>query len=369
MTKDWLEPMPRKLMEKMRLRPSPGAKEDVLPAPDLVDAIREHFRQRPRGGNDESKWREVAQTLLNDVPPDALPHWVVKRAEREDLKIRRALSFKSFMVQESESRRLGLLAPSWMLDQKLAAYRFIDELGIRRPVTDLKTYKLADVPISFPAVLKPRRSTGSKGCYLLYSDREIMHVKDGTRFQSVEAMLKHAGSLITPTSTRARPLPDRWFIEEMILESSEPVVPARDLKYFCFYGEVLFYLEVRRDSGKSRYSFRTSEHLPIKPGDWDYEYFEGEGSSSDELEEAKQLSLEIPHPFCRIDMLKSSDGLVFGEFTPRPGGYNRFSPKWDRKMGEAWARALHRIQCDMLESKEFTAFMRATRFLERVNDG
>lgn len=311
------------------------------------------------------EWRVEAQELLDIAAPDQLPHSLIRRVERQDLKIRRGLSFKSFIVQQSESRRLGNTSPPWLLDQKLAAYEFVDRINVRRPKCDTRTYTFEDLErVPSPSVLKPRRSTGSKGVYLVYAEDEIVHVRDGARFGSLAGMREHAADLMN-RQKHARPLPDRWMLEELILEDTPRRIPGRDLKFFCFYGEVLFTLEVRRNEGQSEYSFKLPDQSSFKPGDWDYTYFEGQGTTAEQRELAASISSQIPHPFCRIDMLKSEDGLVLGEFTPRPGGYNRFSPEWDRTMGEAWARAEHRLQQDLLAGKRFDAFLGATPQLEQ----
>jgi hypothetical protein len=59
-------------------------------------------------------------------------------------------------------------------------------------------------------------------------------------------------------------------------------------------------------------------------------------------------------------MLRGEDGLVLGEFTPRPGKYEDFTPAWDRSMGEAWVRADSRLTEDLLGGKGFAAFVQST---------
>lgn len=315
--------------------------------------------------NPDGRWRQQAQDLLDDVSPDHLSHYLVRLIERNDLKIRRGLSFASFMVQESESRRLGAQSNAWLLDNKLAAYKFIDAINVRRPETDLRQYKFKEVAPRSPAVLKPVRSTGSRGCYLIYSESKIVYVPDGSIFSSWQEMSTHAQTLMDPD--QRRPLPDRWMIEELILEDSSLETPAPDLKYFTFYGKVLMVLEVRREGGTPRYSFIRPDNSSIKPGGWDYEYFEGAETAPEDIELIQTISTQIPHPFLRIDMLKSEDGLVFGEFTPRPGGYNRFYRRWDRLMGEEWALAQNRLLKDLLAGKRFDAFVQATGLLDIID--
>src|SRR5699024_8637067 len=185
------------------------------------------------------------------------------------------------------------------------AHRFIDALGLRRPATDLKFYKFDQLPVFAPSVVKPVRSTGSRGCYLIYSDTEIVHVLDGAQFGSWNEMRVHAHSMMD--SSNARRLPDRWFVEELILEDTASRVPARDLTYFTFYGQVVMALEVERSMGSSRYSFMLPDNTPVKPGSWDYEYYEGDGTEPAHLRLVEDLSRKIPHPFSRIDMLKGED--------------------------------------------------------------
>lgn len=316
---------------------------------------------RSRTATGEDGWRESAQRLLDFIPPDHLTHRLLKRVERHDLKVRRGLSFRAFMVQESETRRLGMRSASWMLDQKIAAYRFVDKLAVRRPTTDLESYKFQSLPRFTPSVVKPVRGTGSRGCYLLYSDFEIVHVLDGLQFGSWDDMYSHAKTLMADSTSR--PLPDRWFIEELILENAAERIPARDLKFFTFYGEVIMVLEVQRRMGNAQYSFLLPDNTPIRPGSWKYDYYEGKGTEAADIALIESLSLEIPHPFSRIDMLKGEDGLVFGEFTPRPGRFQNFSNRWDRVLGEAWAQAQYRLQQDLLQGRRFDAFLSATDYL------
>lgn len=343
-----------------------SAKSEVLGSDEkIVETLRKRFRRAPKKGDpNEAEWRRRTQELLDAVSPDRVPHFMVRRVVRERFRIGRGLSFKAMLVQDSELRKtLGLPVASWLLDQKVSAYRFVDAIGLRRPKADLETYRFDDLSFEPPMVIKPRQSTGSKGCYLIYSETDILHVRDGEQLGSYEAMRSHAHHLMQP-DRRGRELPDHWIFEEMILEDYEARTPARDLKYFCFYGEVALILEVVRENGESRYSFLTPERANVTPGGWEYEYFEGDGTTDDEIELAREVSLQIPHAFCRIDMLKGEDGLVFGEFTPRPGGYHRFNGEWDRKLGEAWARAQHRLQLDLLAGKTFDPFLRSTSMLD-----
>ncbi|GAA4910138.1 ATP-grasp fold amidoligase family protein [Nesterenkonia rhizosphaerae] len=66
----------------------------------------------------------------------------------------------------------------------------------------------------------------------------------------------------------------------------------------------------------------------------DEDYLDGPGGGAGELELVRAISSELPLLFMRIDMLRSHEGLDFGEFVPRPGPVSFFSAHWDRVMGE-----------------------------------
>jgi hypothetical protein len=66
-------------------------------------------------------------------------------------------------------------------------------------------------------------------------------------------------------------------------------------------------------------------------------------------ESASRLSVAMRAPFSRIDMYQVGDRTVFGEVTPRPGGPQWFGQEVDVRLGEAWERALVRLDRDVAE--------------------
>jgi len=74
------------------------------------------------------------------------------------------------------------------------------------------------------------------------------------------------------------------------------------------------------------------------------------------VEIATFLSLQIPTPFIRLDMLKSGTKLIFSEATPRPGKYHLFNEYYDRRLGEAYRKAEARLFRDLIAGKKFTTF-------------
>ncbi len=67
--------------------------------------------------------------------------------------------------------------------------------------------------------------------------------------------------------------------------------------------------------------------------------FNGLGVTEEEVKMAEQISKKIPAPFIRIDFLRGEDGLVFGEFTPKPGNYDEFDDETDRILGDYFLKA------------------------------
>lgn len=332
-----------------------AALEDSEEKAQQVVDILQHKLHNPPTTDLQGLWRDEVQTLADRVPPKHLTHHLLRRLEKHKFRVASGLSFHRYMIEDSEARKIGVKSLNWALNRKTVAYKFVDALGVRRPLTDVKSAPLEEVKWQFPGVLKAVSGTGSWGCYLIFSEDEIVHVRDGRQFSAQDEVMDHARRLV---QQRMR---DRWVMEELVLEDSQKRTPARDMKFFCFYGEVLFSLEVVREGGESKYSFRLPDGGLVRPGTWDYTYFEGRGPTGDMLDLASKISEEIPHPFMRIDMLLGENEPVFGEFTPRPGVFQKFSSEWDRRMGEAWARAEERIQHDLLTGKRFDAFLSATK--------
>ncbi|WP_317492664.1 ATP-grasp fold amidoligase family protein [Haloechinothrix sp. LS1_15] len=317
---------------------------------------------KPRALRDNGdEYRRQVEALLDAAEPGHLTHPMVRCLERNDLSLRSGLSFRALMVAQSEARRAGTFRAGWLLDNKTNAYAFVDELGVRRPKTDRAVHRIGELEPVSPVVIKPVRSTGSRGTYLVFGLDSIRHLRDGTEFSSWQQMLEHARELMSPAAT-VNPLTDRWMVEEMILEDTAAQRPARDVKFYTFYGEILLISESRRmPDGSQEVRFWDSHGEPTFTGSERHHFFAGaDGVPKHEHELVREISTEIPAPFMRIDMLRGEDGLVFGEFTPRPGNFEQLNSTWDRAFGEAWVRAEGNIIADVLGGKSFVTFAKAT---------
>ncbi|ORB22145.1 ATP-grasp fold amidoligase family protein [Mycolicibacterium monacense] len=301
--------------------------------------------------------------LVSLADPRHLSHYMMWIIERNSLSSRTGLSFAARMIQQSEARLLGVPQPTWLLDRKDVGYRFIDRLKVRRPLST-EPGPIHRLRPTYPCCVKPVNSTGRRGVFLVFAEDDIYSVREGITLGSWDEMVAHAATL---RSTRGAPLTNLpWIAEELVLEDTATRRPARDLKFYAFYGEVLFVLEVRRQPNlEACYWSRDGQPLRVT---WDDYRFDGEGVTPDQVALVEQISREIPAPFVRIDMLRGERELFFGEFTPRDGNFETYPPEWDRRMGEAWVRAEGRILTDVMAGKRFEAFQPAWSE-QRLGDG
>jgi hypothetical protein len=275
---------------------------------------------------------------------------------QEKMYVGRGLSFMGSIVAKTEVGRLGGRLPGWPLAVTSTGSEFIDLLNVRRPATYTRGVRFADLELTPGTVVKPDRGSGSFGCYLVYAEDDVVHVKDGRTFRDRDDLQRHAMAVLKDRSSVTSATKDRWSVEELILRDKALKKPAVDLKFWTFYGQVAFINEVNQHP-ETRRDFWSREGERISPpGSWGSPSFEGEGVKPEYVELVERISLEIPYPFMRIDMLHGDGELIFGEFTPRPGGSDYFTPEWDRHLGEMWGLAENRLQQDLLEGKEFAAY-------------
>ncbi|WP_347452900.1 ATP-grasp fold amidoligase family protein [Acinetobacter thermotolerans] len=145
---------------------------------------------------------------------------------------------------------------------------------------------------------------------------------------------------------------DKWMVEELI--QGEDI--ARDVKFYCFYGEIGLILESNRIPSLKR-CWYDKDFSKVKTGKYNNNLFEGSGENLEELSKAAQrISLELPVPFIRLDFLQIGNDIYLGEFTPVPGGYAAFNQEWDKKLGEMYQHATVRISNDVAYGKIFDKY-------------
>lgn len=323
----------------------------------MLDANFYNYYEKLAGAKKITSSKQRLQELSKVVRKEYLSHKFVKRFERKKLYIDNAISFKEIMAEKSVMRRLGHKENAWKLDKKNKAYPFMKSIGLRVPKSDPEIYKLSDLKEpSKPVVIKPTRSTGSAGVYLIFNKDTILSAREGKYFNSWAELQNDAFKRLKDwdKATSGAVLKDEWMIEELILREKDSILPPSDLKFYCFYGEVFLVLESYRLHKKL--CFWDPEMNLINPYNGG-KFFEGSGFTTEHVKLVAEASSRIPTPFIRLDMLNGYDGLVFGEATPRPGQYHLFNDNYDRRLGEAYRMAEARLTRDLLNGKRFDEFM------------
>lgn len=310
-------------------------------------------KARREGGEEH---REQLRQLLAVASPHHVRDVMLHRMRQEKMYVGRGLSFMGSVVAKTEVGRLGGRLPGWPLSNKQRAFEFIDLLGVRRPSTPGAPTPFDDLELTPGTVVKPARGSGSLGCYLVFAEDVVVHVKDGKHLSGREEIQRHARWVLRDKSSATSASQDLWSVEELVLHDTAAHQPAIDLKFWTFYGKVAFISEINRHP-ETRWDFWSPDGQRIEPpGGWKATRYEGVGVKPEHVELVERISLEIPYPFMRIDMLLGEDELVFGEFTPRPGSSNVLTPQWDRRLGEMWGLAENRLQQDLIAGKEFSAY-------------
>lgn len=315
-----------------------------------------NYYEKLRKNNNIRKDKKRLQKLSHVVKKEYLSHGFIKHFERRKIKLNNAFSFKEIMAEKSQLRNYKFREYSWKLDKKTNAYPFMQDIGLRTPKTDSNTYKLSDIdePTS-PTVIKPIQSTGSAGVYLIFDKNVILSAREGTYLNSWDELQADAINRLDnwEKGKSGSILKDEWMIEELVLSAPNSTIPPSDLKFYCFYGEVVLVLETNRLHKK--FCFWDANMNLINPFT-NYEPYEGKGFTQEHINLVAEASSKIPAPYIRMDMLNGHDGLVFGEATPRPGGYHLFNNEYDRILGQAYQTAEARLTRDLLHGKKFDEF-------------
>lgn len=277
------------------------------------------------------------------------PEYLIRQFDQRNLSFTQLDSFSNQLARRFRLRQLADLFPDTILDDKKTAYQFIEQLQIPYPKHTDQVYTIDSLPKKSAIVIKPANGDGGRGVYLVKSETNIIDIKRERKLSSwtklTEAMREDL--------KRGWVTEDQWFTEELLSLNADQ--PARDLKFYCFYGIVGLVLEVDRTS-KTQYCWWDDKGRRIHTGKYENEQFEGLGVSQEEIDQVNSLSLHIPAPFMRIDFLRTEKGLYFGEFTPKPGNFDQFDLETDMKLGQLYLEAETRLLSDLLNGKEFVFF-------------
>lgn len=302
--------------------------------------------------NDRDEYREaIYASLLPGFKIEDIPEFMMREALRGNMDLKQAASFRASLNMRIRQHQLTGGLPEYVLDDKQTAYEFMDKLAVRRPWTSDETYKADELPLEPQTVVKPRDGAGARGVYLIHDFNDIIDLKRARALDGKEALTASMKADIESGWVES----DDWMMEELIMEDKENKIPGSDIKFYCFYGEVGLVLEIKRYP-ELKYCWWTAEGERVHTGKYDNNPFKGVGVSPEEIEMAQKISKEIPAPFIRIDFLRSADGLVFGEFTPKPGNYDEFDTETDQWMGDLFLEAEGRLLNDLLKQRPFNSY-------------
>jgi glutathione synthase/RimK-type ligase-like ATP-grasp enzyme len=203
-------------------------------------------------------------------------------------------------------------------------------------------------------VIKPLTQANSKGAYMVQQADDILDLGRRKPLQDwieLEAGLREDLEKGTVTE-------DKWIVQELIYEDAERTQPARDLKFYCFYGEVALILEICRFPEK-QFCWWNAKLEQIETGLYEDKRFTGAGVTPEQIKFAASMSAKIPTPFIRIDFLKGWQGLVFCEFAALfPGEYHGLTDSIDTWLGNCFLDAEGRLMEDLLNGKRFEEYLR-----------
>jgi hypothetical protein len=262
----------------------------------------------------------------------------------------------SFHYEATMQSRRAFIEPgatAWILDNKLTAYRFASDLGLEIPITRLNAVSHTDLELTVNTVVKPLGGIMSKGVYILGEDT-ITDLPRNRSLPSVEALRQSIAHDLSSGDVAD----DAWIEERLVFSDHAPSLPARDIKFYCFYGVVGLALETVRSPQVQR-CWYGSDGQVTRTGKYTEHLFAGNGIPDGYIELAKKISLSVPAPFLRIDFLASPSGPVLNEFTPKPGGASQFDARTDKRLGSLMVSAAGRLHTDLVNGKVFPEFASA----------
>lgn len=300
--------------------------------------------------------RQMATTALSQLPLDAISEETVRRAE--NLAVPLPSSFRACLTIRSKKREIGRETqreseslPEWQLEDKQAGYRLADRLNIPRPRTWQRDVRFSEIERRGGIAIKPAEGVYSKGVFLVSETLRIFDVQRSRTLSGWDEMAR----LIQIQQDRGQLLEDQWLVEELVVGGRDDWAPADDIKCYACYGRVELILQVSRFPQLRR---RWVDHHGnvVDTGKYANDYDGSMERIAAAVALAESISSEIPAPFIRVDLLSGRDGLVLGEFTPRPGAYHRFNKSTDTHLGDLFLDAEMRLQRDLLMGKSFDAF-------------
>lgn len=321
--------------------------------------------------------RELERRILVSTPPsfkkafysvlfrglgrDGMSHRVIFRGKRSGASLKGISSFKAAVSMQARRRQLGKFGPETAITNKVIGENFATSFGLRTALAYSDIFTAENIPLEGGTVIKPVGELGSKGVYIIRDENYIYDVQNSDVVTSLDLVRQRILALVNRSNVdQTSHVPgyvknDSWIVERAIYDYFDPSLPARDLKFYTFYGKVGLVLEILRFPEK-RYCWWDTYGKRVKTGKYEDEAFVGKGVSTDEIELVNRISASIPGPFLRIDFLRGTEGLIFGEFSGGVGRFHEFNEEWDSNLGELLLEAEGRVLSDALQGKKYPEF-------------
>lgn len=304
--------------------------------------------------NHNSDWSEqVKKTVVGRLKPDDFNPFLLNSCNGK-FPLSNVGSFVGSTVIRERKKQLRGRLPGDELLRKDRAYRFVKSLGCRIPFQGDRVLSLAEIEPQEEVVIKPLSEANCRGTYMVKKGYKILNLARREPVQDWPGLMASLQEDLRQGTVEA----DQWIVQELIYEDREKTRPARDLRFFCFYGRVGMIWETFLFPEKRFCSWNAHSEL-IEPGVLqDRTRFLGEGVTREQVEFAASMSAKIPIPFIRIDFLKGWQGLVFCEFALLPGPYRGIKDWLNRALGDYFLDAEGRLMEDLLEGKRFEEYWR-----------
>ena len=314
----------------------------------MVFEIMKLSAQAMHGNQDEDVLSHFYKQIIKAYSMAPVPDYMVRYPLENDLELSMFDSFSNQLVIKERKKQFGQILPEQLLDNKKIAYQFVERLNIDYPKQTGDFYTYMTIPKQEGIVIKPADGAGSRGVYLIYHFTKILDVKRKKTLTSWQQLLESMESDLAQNRVHE----DQWFTEQLLLRDKANHLPAKDLKFYTFYGKAALILEIERHP-ELRYCWWDHSGNRISTGKYDNDLFIGEGVTAEDIEMAEKISREIPTPFMRIDFLKAEDALYFGEFTPKPGNFDEFNKSTDEWLGKLYLEAEVELNQDLIAGKNF----------------
>lgn len=290
--------------------------------------------------------RDSASRLLAELPPDHQPERLVKRCYPTDASFSLSRSLVERGILASNYRLLfDDVLPEWEINTKTAGNQFVKNLGYDVPLVIAKGVALQQVKFEPRSVVKPSAGGNSQGVFSIDENGAIFDV-GANEIVDRETAFSRANA----HNAKAGINGVKWNVEERISGPSglNPV----DLKFYAFYGKIGVVTEVQRQPFKAFNNY-LRDGAKVSTGKYDGMTFDGTPPTEEEYAVAEAISRALPVPYLRIDFMRADDGrLLFCEFTPRPGNFDKHNRMIDQLCGRMYVDAECRILRDLLRSRE-----------------